>query len=196
MKITRRKVVASAGVGALSLGAIFGTGAFSSVEAQRGVRLDLSDDAAALLALEPNVATGLGSIIGISAVDGSPLEAYKGDTSQYLDDSGNTLAIDMSDSNINQASGLNDEAITSFRDIVRMTNNGTQEVGINVTNAPTGLDVLAYSVSAGGPVSLVGNTFPVSLGTGTTAGLTIIVDSTQFSSNINDTITIVADESQ
>lgn len=196
MKPTRRKVVAALGVGGISLGAVFGTGAFSSVEAERDVTIELGDDATALLALEPNDASGLAGITGVSAVDGGPLDAYGGDTTQYLDDSGPTLALDISNANISQATGANNDAVTSFRDLVRVHNNGTQDVGVNIENAPAGLDILAYSTTPGATVSLVDNNFPVTLPQGTTAGATIVVDSTEFSTDISETVTIVADASQ
>lgn len=196
MKPTRRKIVATIGIGGISLGAVFGSGAFSSVEAERDVTIELGDDATALLSLEPNDSAGLSGITGVSAVDGGPLEAYGGDTSQYLDDSGSTLALDISNANISGATGANANAVTAFRDLVRVQNNGTQDVGVNIENAPTGLDILAYSTLTGGTVSLVNNSFPVTLPKGTTAGATIVVDSTQFSTDISDTITIVGDASQ
>lgn len=196
MKLTRRKAVAGAGIGALSIGGLFGTGAFSSVEATRGVTIELADDSQALLAMEPNDSTFGGT--GVSAVDGAALDPYAGDETQYLDDSGDTLAIDMSGGNIDNASGLNNDAVTTFRDLIRVTNNGTQQVGVNIDSAsvPTGLDVLAWSSASGNTVSLVNDNFPVQMPTGTTAGVTIEVDSNQFDANIDDTVTVIADEAE
>ena len=111
---SRRSVLIGLGGVVAGGGAILGTGAFDTVEAQRTVSVETTGDANALLALTP--------------VD---------DDGPYVDDSGDTVELTLGDPDGN---GLNQNAVTTFDELVTITNNGTQTVDsvtftINVTGA-------------------------------------------------------------
>lgn len=103
----RRKFVV--GLGALASGsaAAVGTGAFNSVNANRGVSVEVTDDSSAFL--------------GLNA------------TSKYSSESGNgQLNVNLgSDSNGN-GTGINADATTNILNVFEITNNGNQEVGISI----------------------------------------------------------------
>jgi hypothetical protein len=87
-----------------------GTGAFTQVSADRGVKVELAGDKNALLALKSSESRNRNS-------------EYVG----YEDD--NTLAIDISSSNANiQGSGINDDATTIIRDMFDIVNQGPNPV--------------------------------------------------------------------
>jgi hypothetical protein len=109
MGLSRRN--ATIGLGGLIAGggALVGTGAFTTVQAERSVSVETTGDASASLALAPS---------------GEP----NGD---YADGGGNTDTIEItldSSAGENAAQGLNQDAITTIRRIVTVTNNGTQPV--------------------------------------------------------------------
>ena len=103
----RRKFVI--GVGSLAAGsaAAVGTGAFSSVEADRSVSVEVGDDNDAYLGLE----------------------AVRDDIISD-DGDGGQLSIDLgSQTTAEGGEGFNDEAITKIEGVFRITNQGTREVG-------------------------------------------------------------------
>ncbi|MGQ4554362.1 hypothetical protein [Halobellus sp. GM3] len=104
---SRRTVLVGLGGLVAGGGALIGTGAFTTVEAQRTVSVSTAGDANAFLALTP----------------------ARGD-SAYVDDSGDTIQINLdgTDSNNGAASGLNQNARTRFENLVQVANNGTQDV--------------------------------------------------------------------
>jgi hypothetical protein len=101
------------GLGALSAGgaAAVGTGAFTSVSANRDLRVFTPNDSDALLALEP---------------ENTP----NGDA--YVDGSSDALSIDFGGGTNTitdeSAYGVNNEAVTIVRDMFQVTNKGTQDV--------------------------------------------------------------------
>lgn len=202
MNTTRRRVLAALGFGSASVAAVLGSGAFSAIEAERGLTVDVVDDGRAFFVLAPNDdeddADG-----GISTV-GEPLQPYGGDTSRYLNDpdQDTTLELLLTDDNIDTAGGVNDDAVVRFSNLIRAENRGTQDVAVRITNVPDGLDFFAYGSDADGPVSLVtdeppgddGATFPVELDLGAIAGVTVQVDTNEFdTSQLEETIAIIAD---
>ncbi|MFC7174004.1 DUF1102 domain-containing protein [Haloplanus litoreus] len=98
----RRKFIA--GVGSLAAGAaaVTGTGAFTSVQAQRAVDVQVASDANAYLSLQ---ATG----------------------DRAKTDSNGQLKLDLASSN-NGAQGLNPDARTAFTDIFTIRNQGDNDV--------------------------------------------------------------------
>ncbi|AGB30264.1 Protein of unknown function (DUF1102) [Natrinema pellirubrum DSM 15624] len=100
----RRSVLVSLGTIVAGGGAALGTGAFSSVEAERTVTVETAGDANAFLALTP--ASG---------------------ASDYVDDTGDTIVIDIS-GNSEGATGVNQNSLTSFDALVTVTNQGTNDV--------------------------------------------------------------------
>ncbi len=106
-------VGALAGGGSLALG----TGAFSSVEAERDFDVAVSEDASAYLGIEP-----------ASGPNGNYANVTDNDT----------LAIDLTEENDNIGSGiaggegLNADAVTGILDVFTLRNQGTQEVEVDV----------------------------------------------------------------
>ena len=100
----RRTVVLGLGGLIAGGGALIGTGAFDTVEAERTVSVETAGDADAFLGLED--ARG----------DGEYVEADNG-----------TIQINL-DGNTEGAEGLNQNADTTFRELVEVTNQGTQTV--------------------------------------------------------------------
>lgn len=103
----RRKFVI--GVGSLAAGgaAAMGTGAFSSVEAERGVSVEVADDNNAYLGLKAE----RDDIISDDGADGQ-------------------LTIDLGSQTTEKGGeGFNDEAVTTIEGVFRITNQGTQTVG-------------------------------------------------------------------
>jgi len=114
------------GLGSLAAGgaAAMGTGAFTSVEADRMVQIDVSGDAGAFLRLEGN-------------------DTPNGN--EYVVDDGTggtTLSLDFSNTD-QGGTGLNQNADTTIRDIFTIENQGTQEVYIGVTGLPDGMSIYA-----------------------------------------------------
>lgn len=107
----RRKFLA--GLGALASGsaAAMGTGAFTSVEAERGMNVAVADDANAYLAL--------------SKTDNPNSQDYVTTSNGQI-----KLNLDGSD---NGGSGFNKNAETRIDDIIRVSNQGTQTVNVWVT---------------------------------------------------------------
>ena len=119
MKMNRRNVLVGLGGLAIGGGALFGSGAFDQVEAERDVTVETTDDADALLAID---------------VD-----------DDYEDISSGVTSIDLSDDNLTSAQGLNPDAETTFEDMLTITNNGTQEVTVNISvEEDDGLDDLTF----------------------------------------------------
>jgi hypothetical protein len=107
----RRKLIAGMGSLAAGAAAVTGTGAFTSVEADRAVNVAVADDANAYL--------------GLDDIDSSP-------NSEYIDASGNQLVLNL-DSTGSGGSGFNADAETRIDDLIRVTNQGTQTVNVWVT---------------------------------------------------------------
>lgn len=89
-----------------SVGGIFGSGAFSSVEATRTAEINTTDDASAILTFAANSPAG-DNIIATEAVNGSSLIKIK-------------------------QSKLNEQATTRFKDALKVTNGGGKDVGLSV----------------------------------------------------------------
>jgi hypothetical protein len=106
----RRKFLATVGSLAAGGAAVTGTGAFTSVSANRDVSVEVADDTDALLSF--------------TTADAGP-------NSQYVKTDGGTLSIDISGSNDDIAGGgegINQNATTIIRDMFDIRNQGTQAV--------------------------------------------------------------------
>jgi len=109
----RRKFVV--GLGALASGsaAAVGTGAFTSVTAERSVSVTVAGDNSAYL--------------GLSAV---------GPNSDYVDKSSGEVSISLDgleDSSSGSGTGVNPDATTVIEECLRIENQGTQEVELDLT---------------------------------------------------------------
>ncbi|UWG50670.1 DUF1102 family protein [Halalkaliarchaeum sp. AArc-CO] len=119
----RRKLLI--GMGSLAVGgaAAMGSGAFTSVEADRTVQVDVANDANAFLALE-----------GKDTPNGNEYVANDGTSG--------TLTLDFS-STSEGGNGLNQNGETIIRDLFEIHNQGTQEVVVGVTDLPDGMSIYA-----------------------------------------------------
>ena len=120
----RRKFVIGAGALATGSAAAVGSGAFTSVEADRDISVEVTGDASAFLGLEP----------------------YPGSNGEYADGSGDTVSLDFTEtSGADGSTGLNYNADTNIEDVLQVRNNGTQDVYVNVgivdSSGNTGQDV-------------------------------------------------------
>jgi hypothetical protein len=119
--MNRRKFLIGAGSLAAGSAAAMGTGAFTSVDADRTVSVSVAGDASALLAIEP-------------AEEGG---SETPNASEYVNDNGNAVELDFTGSDIDddgsdEASGINANAETKFANLLDITNQGTQAVQVGV----------------------------------------------------------------
>ncbi|TKX80118.1 hypothetical protein EXE53_11995 [Halorubrum sp. SD626R] len=115
----RRSVLIGLGGLVAGGGAILSTGAFDTVEAERTVSIETADDADALLGLEPADRDGDGG-------------------NAYVTQDGGTISITLGGDGEDE-NGVNQNARTTFRDLVVVTNQGSQTVetlGLEFTDAP------------------------------------------------------------
>jgi len=112
MGVSRRNVLIGLGGIVAAGGALVGTGAFTTVQAERTVSVQTAGDASAFLALQPTSNTDTTDPNG-----------------DYASVSGDTSTIEIAlDSSVSNASGLNKNARTVIRNIFQVTNNGTQDL--------------------------------------------------------------------
>ena len=114
MRLNRRSVLFGLGTLSASVGGIFGSGAFSSVEATRSIKINTSDDSGALLSFEANNPSGTANNKIISTETESGTSVIK----------------------IKQES-LNERATTTFNNALKITNNGDKNVGVSVNASET-----------------------------------------------------------
>ena len=105
----RRKFLIGAGSLAAAGAAGLGTGAFTSVEADRGITVDVESDNNAFLRLGPS-------------------DDLNG---EYVDASGDLVEIDFTETEAG-GQGINDEAFSIFESVLEVQNQGTQAVRIGV----------------------------------------------------------------
>jgi hypothetical protein len=131
---------------------VLGTGAFTTVSAERTVSVNTASDDAALLELTP----------------------HGGPNGAYADGSGDELAINF---DAVPAAGVNQNATTTLSDVFNITNRGTQTANVYITKngANAGLVTVENANGAridGGPVN------GVSVPVGESVEVAIIVDTT------------------
>ena len=172
----RRNVLAMLGVAAGGGAVVSGTGAFTSVEADRDVSVAVAGDANAFLALR-----------GI------------GPNSEYVTTTDGQLGLDLTGSNPTNAGGqgVNADAITIIEDVIEVQNQGTQAVDVEAT------PLTFVETSSGDALTLLlvpASGFPsVTIGVGETETYSVIVD--DFSPDgsqqvISDTVTFTAEATE
>lgn len=119
---SRRGVLVGVGSLVAGGGVLLGTGAFSSVQAERGVSVETTGDASAFLALDATNATN------------GAYASETGDDGQLQIDIG-----DLSDPSRDQTvegggSGVNKNAVTIIKDIFVVRNQGTQTVEVTFSS--------------------------------------------------------------
>jgi nitrous oxidase accessory protein NosD len=160
----RRTFIAGFGSLAAAGAAAMGTGAFTSVEVDRSVSVEVADDDAALLGLEP-----------------SP-----GPNGEYATQSGGRLGLDFSDTNAG-GSGVGTDSVYQFDDVFRVTNRGTQPVYVWATLDFSSVgfgpgDVYLYPDGDEDEKLRDGTDEVLGLGVGQSASVGVYVDSAAVSS--------------
>ena len=115
MKSNRRNILLYLGTATAGLGGIFGSGAFSSVEADRTVNIGTAGDASALLEFtgnDPDITGNDPDIVTTRSVG-----------------SDSNAVIELNQQALNEKT----EAI--FNDVISVTNRGSQDVGLSVDNS-------------------------------------------------------------
>jgi len=171
--MNRRQVLAA--IGALGSGGavVTGTGAFTSVEANRDVSVQVADDTNAFLRM---AAAGEGN-------------------EEYITTDGGELGINLTGDNPTDAGGqgVNANATTVIADLFEIQNQGTQEIDVEVTplsfvDTGSGNTLIVLVVPQTG--------FPsVTLGVGDTETYSLLVDSFSGggSLQVSDTITVTGE---
>jgi len=142
----RRSVIVGLGSLVTAGGALFGTGAFSTVTAERSVSVETAGDPDALLGLEPVDRSGFNPPgEGDGPPDGPPGNPNPGGNpppfgngNPYVDVVDGTIRIDLG--------SLNPGAVLTFRNLVRVTNQGTTAVtslALGFTGTPASVDANA-----------------------------------------------------
>jgi hypothetical protein len=121
----RRKMLAALGSVAVGGATAVSTGAFTSVEANRDISVAVADDSDALLAIEP---------------EDTP------NGTEYADVDNGEVSLDFTNTDETDGaggSGLNADATTTIRDVLQVTNQGTQDVIVGISGLPD--SVSAYT---------------------------------------------------
>ncbi len=113
----RRKFLLGAGGAAVGGSALLGSGAFTRVESQRAVTIEVAED--------PN------AYLGMQGCPDSPNQSYTN-----IDDQGH-LEVDMSQSNPTDADGqgINSDSYSYFDDVFQICNNGKQAACIYIEDS-------------------------------------------------------------
>lgn len=137
----RRKFLVGAGTAAVGGSALVGSGAFTRVESQRQVTIEVARDPDAYVGMDKcrtdNTESGLENPTG-AAPNGS----------YVVDDGDGHLAIDMSSSNPTDAGGqgVNSDSHSWFDNVFQICNQGKQDAGVwlevpdSVGTVPSGYD--------------------------------------------------------
>ena len=184
----RRNVLIGLGSLVAGGGALLGTGAFTSVEADRTVSVETTGDASALLALTP------ADHDDDQSTDDNPYVTGSDDGQIQINLDG---SIEGEETN---ATGLNENAKTVFNELVAITNNGTEAVDSLSFSISTdgGADASLLSVIYdGSPVSNDTDVLdsPINAGDDVTFGLEVdlLGDSTSDDLDAEFTLTITAE---
>jgi len=114
--MNRRKFIATIGTAVAGTSTAVGTGAFTSVSADRSVSVNVAGDEQALLQLEP----------------------VSGPNGDYADINNGQLSIDLSE--------VNADALTRIEDIFVVRNQGTQKVGLKIEKTGNFTEAVTFIV--------------------------------------------------
>lgn len=166
----RRKFLIGAGSLVATSAAAIGTGAFSSVSADRSVSVNTADDDSAFLQLEP-------------IADNGKLRSVESGSKVYLQ-------IPGSGPNESGAKGVAVDSVHEFHDLIKVTNQGTQSVKLYSRYAGSNLRDLALVTDGG---VLRGD--PPTLGVGESIDVGLYIDTHESAlDEFDETLTIVADQ--
>ena len=116
--MNRRTLITYTGVAVTGGSAVLATGAFTSVEANRDITVNVADDTDALLGLDPDSL----------------------DNSAYATESDGVVGIDVSQDGDRDfdGEGVSPFALTTIEEVIEVTNQGTQDVAVFVeSNDPS-----------------------------------------------------------
>ena len=178
----RRQILAGLG-GLVGASSVLGTGAFTSVSAERTVSLDVADDDRAFLRLEPIENEGLDSddngspeLTGRSATLGSQVR----------------FELPGDEDGESNAKGLGIDSIYEFHNLLRIENQGTQSVEVYSTYGGETLGNLALVRESG---VLRGEPPVLDVGDEVDVGLLVNTHGTPVrETEYDETLTIVADQ--
>ncbi|MFC4447719.1 hypothetical protein [Halorussus aquaticus] len=177
----RRKFLIGAGSLAAGSAAAMGTGAFTSVSADRTVDVALASDNSAFLQITK------------ARDDSGNVKANAKDYVENLSSGGLKLDLTSTD---NGGQGLNKNAETIFDDLFDITNQGTQDVRVYVKNIPSGMSVYSEDGEKGGTLNYNNQTIPSEapvLSPGDTLeDVGVIVRDPQSVASSDESMTIVA----
>ena len=125
----RRKLIIGAGALATGSAATLGTGAFSSVEAERAMSVEINDDTEAYLRAQPLDADG-------NLVDEGPKPVAQNVPYAVIDEDTGRLVLTFD--------SLNNDAETLITDVFQVANEGSQEVGIFFDKEGDNTDVVEF----------------------------------------------------
>lgn len=154
-----------------------GTGAFSTVTAERTVAVNTAGDDSALL----------------------QLTVHNGPNGLYAQQTGAGQIEILLNGELGSSGGVNLNASTTIADVFNITNQGSQSVGVWIVKSGPNSDLVTFENANGG---LLDNSSSAAqtLGVGSTIEVTIVVDTTGQNLAANDTlltsITVHADADQ
>lgn len=160
-------VVSLGGLAAVG-GAAFGSGAFEQAEVTRGVSISTSVDDEALLRLAPGPGDDAGFVSGH-------------ETGTV------TVEIDVVDNGAEPGTGVNDDSVTAFPELLEIQNQGSDPVEVSTEVPVDGGVVLFGEGGFNGPDSIVELDTPLTPTASTTAG--IAVDAGYGTDQIPGTVT-------
>jgi SOS response regulatory protein OraA/RecX len=130
--------------------AVYGTGAFSTLTAQRNADIQVAGDAASYLSIKPS----------------------QGPNGEYADLRGGKLRVSVGSALDGKGNGVNKNAVTVVRDIFTITNQGSQSVGVWLTDSS---NVVTFETGTKKKV-LEGRKNAITLKPGTTLHVGLTVD--------------------
>lgn len=186
--MNRRQLLAGLGALAGSGGLLVGSGAFTSVEADRDASVAVAEEDEAYLRIVPSPNTANGAF-----------------ASQTSAGDGKQLFLDFNDSIPNRDSqGVGQSSVYEFDDVFRIENQGTQTVYVNITDISThsGATTIRFYVRDGSGnrkfISPGSNDLEATVGTTNNIGVYIeTAEESNYSTPIQDggNATITADAS-
>jgi hypothetical protein len=141
---------------------VLGTGAFTTVSAERTVSVNVSDDSSALVELTP----------------------HSGANGDYARQTGGELEVSFDDVT---ATGVNQNANTTLSKVFNITNQGTQTADVYISKNGPNAGLVTFQ-DAGGSQIDGGSNNAVSVPVGDTVQVTIVVNTTNQNLSGGDTI--------
>ncbi|MDY6819855.1 MAG: hypothetical protein SVG88_14435 [Halobacteriales archaeon] len=149
-----------------AIGVITGTGAFTTVSAERTATVNVAGDGSALLQLTPyNGPNGYGG-------------GTAGASNGYADIKGGTLEISLNGYNAGteRNSGVNLNARTTVNNVFNITNQGTQDVDVYINTTGDNADLVVFyagTVETGSSIENDGNAVTLAVGETVTVSMEI-----------------------